>query len=226
MKNDKKPRVSIEQMCGWEWAKKGMLKTVGLRPKTPLPTREQKLMWLISEHAPIKNVVWWVDIDNLRQWVGVHLLRHPFILPQISSQRSDKARNREEEIESVLKFIKDDIVNDPDFNKEEWRDYRLQGSTNDHSFVINAQSFINISRKRLCSKASKETREVWNMVRDCMKEIDPEMASVMVPNCVYRGWCTETPCCGYVLGDKFSKALEEYRSLIPPAKDRMNVNKR
>lgn len=218
---EKRPRVSIEPMTGWEWAKRAALRTVGLRAKTKEPTSDQKLQWLMSEHGHIKVVQWWVDIDNLRQWVGVHLIRHPFILPFITSQRPDKALSKEEQVELVLSKIKDDIVNDPDFDKECWRDYRLQGSTNNHSFVINAQSFINISKKRLCKHASKETREVWKLVKECMEEVDPEMAAVMVPTCVYRGWCTETPCCGYSLTPQFRKELERYRDLIPPQEERL-----
>jgi thymidylate synthase ThyX len=39
------------------------------------------------------------------------------------------------------------------------RDELPQGSLNDMDMTCNAQAFINISRKRLCSRASKETRE-------------------------------------------------------------------
>lgn len=217
----KTPKVKIRQMVGWEWCKEGMLRTVALKPKTPQPTKEQKLRWLIAEHAPIKIVQWWIDIEDLRQWVGVHLIRHPFIIPMISSQRSDKVADKEAQIEAVLSYIKDDIVNDPDFDKSQWRDYRLQGSTNGHSFVVNAQTLINISRKRLCRQASTETREVWELVKDCMEHVDAEMASVMVPNCVYRGWCPEMTCCGYCIGPKFDEELKRYRGLIPDAKDRL-----
>lgn len=219
---EKKPLIKITQMVGWDWAKKLILRTMNKKPKTELPTKEQKLAWLMAEHSPIKVVQWCIDIDNLRQWVGVHLLRHPFVLPFIASQRSDKVSDKEKQIEEVLSYIKSEIVNDPEFNKQNWRDYRLQGSLNNHSFVVNAQTLINISKKRLCSCASKETREVWEMVLEYMKEQDPEMASVMVPTCIYRGFCPEIKCCGYVLTKKYEEELEKYRSLIPSAQERLN----
>lgn len=209
-------------MVGWEWAKRFILRTQGLKPKTPMPTKEQKIEWLISEHSPIKVVQWCIDIDGLRHWVGVHLLRHEHVLPYIASQRGDW----NDDVEEVLKYIKDDIVNDPSFDRTQYRDYRLQGSPNDHSFVVNAQTLINMSRKRLCRCASKETREVWELVKECIAEQDPEMAKAMVPNCIYRGWCAEKKCCGFVLSKKFQEDLQAYRSLIPSAEERANTGKK
>lgn len=38
-----------------------------------------------------------------------------------------------------------------------------------------------------------------------------ELASVMVPECVYRGFCPEFHSCGYDKTEAFKQALEEYR---------------
>lgn len=79
--------------------------------------------------------------------------------------------------------------------------------------TANAQSLINISRKRLCSCASKETREAWIQVKSAIAEIDPIMASKMVPECIYRGFCPEfmNPC-GYSKTEKFKNDLKIYRN--------------
>ena len=90
----------------------------------------------------------------------------------------------------------------------------FQGEPNDQDFVVNAQTLINISRKRLCHCASKETREAWVAVKEAIKEFDPIMASFMVPNCIYRGRCPEMNTCGYYKTDKFKKELDEYWNLI------------
>lgn len=199
--------VEIFSLVGWQWAKRLALRTVGLKPKNSEPSSDWKVRSLMAEHSHIKVVQYCIDIDNLRQWVGVHLLRHPFVLPYISTQRGDKTND----VEEVLSIIKEDIINDPGFDKNNWRDYRLQGSTNDHSFVVNAQTLINISRKRLCSQSSRETRAVWEMVRQKIAEQDAEMASVMVPNCIYRGFCPEMNCCGYVNTPTYKQRLQAYR---------------
>lgn len=210
-------KIQVTQMVGWEWCKRLLLRTQNKKPKTPMPTKEQKLQWLMAEHSPIKVVQWCIDIDDLMQWVGVHLLRHPFLLPFISSQRSDKTSDKE----AVLSMIRKEILESPEFNEENWRNYRLQGSENNHSFVVNAQTLINMSKKRLCSCASKETRAVWTAVKAYIAEQDPEMAAVMVPTCVYRGGCPEMKCCGYVLTEAYKKAHEAYWNNIKPAEERL-----
>ena len=78
--------------------------------------------------------------------------------------------------------------------------------------TANAQALINISRKRLCNCASKETREAWKQVKEEVRKIDPVMADKMVPECIYRGFCPEfMSSCGYVNTEKFKQELKKYR---------------
>jgi hypothetical protein len=82
--------------------------------------------------------------------------------------------------------------------------------------TCNAQSFMNISRKRLCyGCASTETRAAWQVVINALREVDPILAEKCVPDCVYRGFCTESKkrSCGYANTDAFQKKLEEYRKV-------------
>ena len=78
--------------------------------------------------------------------------------------------------------------------------------------TANAQALINISRKRLCNCASKETREAWNNVKLSVSKIDPIVASKMVPECIYRGFCPELKCCGFAYTEKYANELKEYRA--------------
>lgn len=94
------------------------------------------------------------------------------------------------------------------------RDELPQGALNDMDMTCNAQAFINISRKRLCRCASPETRHAWESAIDYLKEVDPMLASVCVPECIYRGFCPEFDrCCGYVNTEAYKKRLLEYRSI-------------
>jgi len=78
----------------------------------------------------------------------------------------------------------------------------------------NAQAIINISRKRLCSKASQETRQAWAAFLNNLKELEPELVSVCVPDCIYRGWCYEYNSCNYHHTSAYQKQLALYRSNI------------
>lgn len=202
--------VTVTQDTSWNRALNAARKTWGKNKLEKEPSEEWKKMALMAEHSPIKLVEYTISFKDLRQWVGVHLLRHPFVLPFIHTQRVDK-RDLDEYVDKVMSILSDDVKNDPSFNK---RDYLFQGQTNDQDFVVNAQTLINISKKRLCNCASKETRDAWKAVQDAIREFDPVMASFMVPSCVYRGFCPEKDSCGYWKTKKFNKDVNDYRNLI------------
>ena len=203
-------KVTVTQDTTWNRALNAARKTVGLKPLKKEPSDEWKKMALMAEHSPIKLVEYTISFTDLKQWVGVHLLRHQYVLPFIHSQRVDR-RNLDDCVEKVMSIISDDVKNDSSFNK---RDYLFQGEPNDQDFVVNAQTLINISRKRLCKTASKETPEAWKAVQGAIREFDPVMASFMVANCVYRGFCPERESCGFWKSKTFKQQLNEYRNLI------------
>jgi hypothetical protein len=82
-----------------------------------------------------------------------------------------------------------------------------------HECFANAQNVMFISRRRLCSQASKETREAWKLVVDAIKEKEPELGECCVPECVYRGFCPEFKPCGYSQTEAFKEAVAKYREV-------------
>lgn len=94
------------------------------------------------------------------------------------------------------------------------RDELPQGQLVTMEMEANAQALINMSRKRLCNQASPETREVMREMKNEVAKQDNIMASVMVRECVYRGFCPEMWPCGYDKTEQFKKELEEYRNEI------------
>ena len=62
----------------------------------------------------------------------------------------------------------------------------------------------------LRSAASPETRQAWQLVKDEVAKSEPELASCMVRECVYRGFCPEMKGCGYADTEAFKKAREDY----------------
>ena len=204
-------KVNVIQETPWSRALNAARRTIGKSPLNKEPSDNWRKMVIMAEHSPIKLVEYLISFKDLRQWVGVHLLRHEHMLPFIHSQRVDRREDIDSLTEKVMSIIEEDVKSDESFNK---RDYLFQGEPNDQDFVVNAQTLINISRKRLCHCASKETREAWVAVKEAIKEFDPIMASFMVPNCIYRSRCPEMNTCGYYKTDKFKKELDEYWNLI------------
>ena len=180
--------VNSVQVTSWKRALNAARKTVGKKPLDKEPSDLWKGKMLLAEHSPIRLVEFDISIENIKQWISVHLVRHWLgFIPFVHSQREDRRE---------LNCSRDDLP---------------QGSLNDMNISANAQALINVSRKRLCNQASKETRETWQKVHESIREIDPIMASKMVPECIYRGFCPELNSCGFSKTKKFETDLLEYR---------------
>lgn len=206
--------VIITQDTKWIRALNAARRTVGKEPKslTYEPSEKWKHSAIMAEHSPIKLVEYCISFTDLRQWVGVHLLRHEHVIPQIHTQRGDRRDILEEYpyVKKALDELEDDLRR---FANP--RDFVRQGELNDQDFYVNAQTLINISRRRLCNTASKETIEAWKAVVAALRDnVDPVIAKFLVPNCIYRGFCPEVKSCGYWKTEKFKRELNDYRNLI------------
>ena len=184
----------VEQVTTWQRVLNAARRTIGKQPLEKMPSDEWKAKMLLAEHSPIRLLEFDWSWDNIRQWVTTHLVRHHEGCEKfVHSQRGDRR-----------KILEDYGVTT--------RDELPQGALNDMDMSANAQALINISRKRLCNCASKETREAWIQVKNAIAEVDPVMASKMVPECIYRGFCPEfmSPC-GYSNTEKYQQDLKIYR---------------
>ena len=151
------------------------------------PSDSWKKTILLCEHSPIRKIKFSWKWINLKSWVSVHFVRHWVgILHWVSTQRTDRTG-----------IDRDDIP---------------QNAPVTHECEANAQALIFISRRRLCSQAAPETRAAWLEVKQEVEKCDPILASVMVPECIYRGFCPEFRPCGYCYTEQYKKDLEAYRN--------------
>lgn len=184
----------LEQVTSWKRVLNAARRTIGKAPLDKEPSNSWKAKILLAEHSPIRLLEYEWTWEDIKQWVSVHLVRHHEGCEKfVHSQRGDRR--------SILE----------EYNVKS-RDDLPQGTLNDMDMTANAQALINISRKRLCSCASKETREAWKQVKEEIAKKDPILASKMVPECLYRGFCPEwINSCGYSKTKKFEEDLKEYR---------------
>lgn len=210
-----KPKVSRFECPRADWIRvvNAARRTWGKAPINHEPSDKFKKKILLAEHSPIRLLEYDFTIENIRQWVTVHLVRHHEGCEKfVHTQREDI----NQEIEKMTKMVMD-LIYDAELMREGWkpRDYMFQGEDNDMDMTCNAQAFINISRKRLCKGCpSPETRQAWEIVIEMLKEYDPVLASKCVPECIYRGFCPEFErCCGYVKTKEYQNRLTEYRSI-------------
>jgi hypothetical protein len=187
--------INLEQVTSWKRVLNAARRTIGKNPIDKEPSDSWKAKMLLAEHSPIRLLEYDWSWSNIKQWVTAHLVRHHNGCEKfVHSQRGDRRKI----LEDYGVATRDDLP---------------QGAENDMDMSANAQALINISRKRLCNCASKETRDAWMKVKEKIHEVDPILASKMVPECIYRGFCPEfmNPC-GYSKTDKYQKELLEYRT--------------
>lgn len=188
-------------------------RTWGKEPIDHEPSDKFKRQILLAEHSPIRLLEYDFTIADIRQWVTVHLVRHHVGCEKfVHSQRQDI----NDQVEVITKRLID-VLKEEGLLREGWRerDYMFQGETNEMDMSCNAQSFMSISRKRLCyGCTSPETRQAWELVIEALREVDPILAEKCAPDCIYRGFCPEGKrCCGYVNTEAYKKRLEEYRKV-------------
>lgn len=185
-------RVVIEKLTDWDLVKRAALQTRNLKMKNP-PTKEWVMKMLRAEHSPLRCLHFYITFYDVPYYVHVHLVRHFMgLTPFVSTSRSD------------LTDVKD-------------RSQRKQTDLVNFSVDINAQAILNISYKRLCHKASKETQQLVNMLKWEMLKVDPCLAKMMVPACIHQGQCPEMESCGYYKTQSYQKWLNLYHNLYEKA---------
>jgi hypothetical protein len=178
--------LQITKITSWKDVLNAARFTQRKRPLDKEPSVEFKKKIIKAEHSPLRCLMFNINFYDIPNYVSVHLVRHVHAQPFVSTSRPDingKQVPREEQ-------KKTDPVN-----------MRL---------FLNAQEIIAISRARLCSRAEKETRKIWREVITQLNEIEPELASACVPNCIYRGFCPEFESCGLADTETFPLVLNDY----------------
>lgn len=176
----------------WQEIKDNALFTIH-KENGSYPTSKWKKDILMAEHSPIRTGRLIVNVYDVPSFVIGHFVRHNLgFTPFVSSLRSDRSDY-------------DDIPN--------------RNTPNNMRFDGNFQSFINISRKRYCNCASKETREVWHMIMEEVRKYEPELYFISVPECIYRCGCSEMFKCKEHFFGEFLKSIEDKIQLF-------NIDKR
>ena len=173
----------------WADVKGSCRTTIGKEGSGIEASSNWKRRLLLSEHSPIRKLIFNWKWSEIPYWVSVHFVRHKFGIEHwISTQRTDRTGSD--------------------------RNSKPQDSEVMHEAEANAQALITISRKRFCMGASAETRKAWGLVIAKVAETEPELASCCVRECVYRGFCPEFITCNYHKTEAFQIELAEYRKGI------------
>lgn len=187
-------------------------------------------------HSPIRTQLFWVELTEIPLFVASQLVRSHIGVQffQLSKRTDRGGANFRDECEAVVEGLETQIecINEPNgmigigrdsvaVNIKEMVDIinEFPGkfdrfAPTDLAFICNAEAIINMAHKRLCNKASKETREVFQGICDEIERRDPDLFNHLVPQCVFRGICPEPKCCGYIHTPAFDNARKEYVNLF------------
>lgn len=172
-------------------------------------------------HSPIRTQKFEIELTDIPLFVASQLVRQTQGVQWYQkSKRTDRGgRDFRAECEEYASLIWDAYQDDDSTMVAQYtnelmrvlpKHYDRMAPT-DLYCEINAEALMNMAHKRLCAKASKETRDVVAMIRDKVSEVDPDLAKHMVPQCIYRGGiCPEYSSCGL---HKNEKMLTEYKAL-------------
>lgn len=177
--------ITIKKVTNWERVADATRMTVHKGGLGHEPTEKFKIKMLYAEHTPIRLLEFDVTIKDVPYFVVMHLVRHS------------------QGIEKFVATSREDRTGVP-------RTERRQTDLVDCQFSLNAQAFINMSYRRLCTGADAKTIEVWRGIVEKLREIEPELAFVCVPECIYRGFCPEIVSCGLCDTPKYKKWREDY----------------
>ncbi len=177
-------------------------------------------------HSPIRTQIFWVEMRDIPLFCASQFVRSNVGVQFFQlSMRTDRGG---EDFREVCAELAKEVELNCFLTESEQREAEGQIAENirslserfdrytpaDLACVINAEAIINMSRKRLCAKASAETREIWEAVIEKVSECDPDLAKHCVKPCVHCGFCREAKPCGYMNTRIYEKQREDYLKLF------------
>lgn len=199
-----------------------------VREANSFTTNKESKMSLLTayrmKHSPIRTQLFWIELRDIPLFVASQLVRsHVGIQCFQLSKRTDRGgedmievcRGIDNKLNDVLagKGNKGDIID------AQAEILSLTGrfdryAPTDLAMLINAEAILNMSAKRLCQKASKETREIWQQTLELIEEVDPDLVKFCNRPCVLQGYCREANPCGYMESDAYLRERSSFKELF------------
>lgn len=178
----------FKKIRDWDDVYDACLTTIN-KKSSRTPSNTWKAKMILARHSPLRLIEFDWKWIGLKSWVATHFARHHVGVEKfVGTQRTDRTGVNREDLP--------------------------QGELVNVRYTANANALLNMSEVRLCSCASKETRQAWKAVISEVAKEEPILAEKCVPSCVARGFCTEffNPC-GYDKTEAFKEAVKKYRNV-------------
>lgn len=179
-----------------------------------------KMTWpkaLALGHSVIRAQEYYIEFRGIPLYVASQLVRHTAGVQWW--QKSKRVDRGGKDFEIVCADLYDRII-----SKQDPLTYANEVANLPNEFdrlaptdlccIANAEAIINISRKRLCYTASRDTREIWGYLVGQLYELDPDLAKHCVKPCVACGICRESKPCGFMNTTNYATNRGFYKSLF------------
>lgn len=160
-------KITVKR-CDVDWLEIKNLcrQTISMGDSTKEPNDEWKRKLLTCRHSPLRSGTFLIQLEDIPYFVHTHLVRHNVgVVPFVGTSRTDRTGVPREE--------------------------RKQTDLVSMRMLVNVESLMNISEKRLCTQADIETIKVWRAVLEEIKKYDENIYDYCVPSCVAKGACVE-----------------------------------
>lgn len=179
--------------------------TVGKSDTGKIPSENFKKSIMKSQHTPIRALIFEVFFPEIPSHITQQFSRHHIAMesnPNVQWAEDIKPTD----MEHSVKTSRGDRTGVD-------RHERRQDDPVMYRFRSNAKGLIDASKKRLCLAADIGAVEHWRIVKEGIKELCPELAFRMQPECICQGFCGEDKNmvrCKYSETEKWQKIRSEY----------------
>lgn len=211
-------KINIQKLTNLDLLRRANEFTTGHESKMSLATAYR------LGHSPIRTQLFWMELREIPLFVASQLVRsHVGVQFFQRSKRTDRGgRDFRKECEDLANGLANafdmdcgDVTAELCGKVNDLSNHFDRYAPTDLAFIANAEALIKMAHKRLCAKASPETREIFGQICELVEEQDPDLYKHLVPQCMYRGGiCPEPKGCGYNKTGLFNKILTEYKKLF------------
>ena len=141
--------------------------------------------WYRCEHSPIRTQMFYISTRGIPHFAHTHFVRHTvWNQPFVRTGREDRGK----------------------------KGVQTRWSPNDMDLLVNAQTLINMARKRLCRSAHEVAQKIMGAIVDEMRVEDVDLSRCLVRECIYRnGFCPQFKPCGFL---QTPEALDELQTWL------------
>lgn len=190
------PQYDLESM--WRQVRLCARATVGKEDVDTPVSGKFKAKMLISEHSPVRELRFIIRFKGVPTYVAQQFSRHRIAI----ANPGEFYRYLDEnviptDVEHYVRTQRSDRTGEARGSQEAPVDYQC---------VVNAQGLIDMSKKRLCQMASPAAQEAWMSVVAELQKVEPLLAKMLVPSCLYRKMCPECNTdCGFPGSDRWNE---------------------